>query len=377
MPMESSMPEKIYFCNFRTKMYGAPLPDKLHNLMAKAGFETLDLRDKFVAIKMHFGELGNLAFLRPNYAKVVADFVKQRGGKPFLTDCNTLYPGYRKNALEHLETADLNGFGPLTTGCHVIIGDGLKGNDEVELPVPNGVHFKTAKIGRAISDADVIITLNHFKGHELTGMGGAIKNLAMGCASRAGKMAMHSDGKAELDRDLCIGCKMCFKQCANNALHFDAAAKKMSLDREACAGCGRCLSVCPVDAIHASMAKSTEPLDEKMAEYAAAVVNGKPSFHISLICDVSPNCDCHSENDAPIIPDIGMLAGFDPVALDVACCDLCNKMPRMQGSWMDDCEHGHDVFDDAHGNTRWRVTVDHAVKIGFGTDQYELIDLDK
>jgi uncharacterized Fe-S center protein len=208
-------------------------------------------------------------------------------------------------------------------------------------------------------------------------MGGAIKNLAMGCASRAGKMAMHSDGKAELDRDLCIGCKMCFKQCANNALHFDAAAKKMSLDREACAGCGRCLSVCPVDAIHASMAKSTEPLDEKMAEYAAAVVNGKPSFHISLICDVSPNCDCHSENDAPIIPDIGMLAGFDPVALDVACCDLCNKMPRMQGSWMDDCEHGNDVFDDAHGNTRWRVTMDHAVKIGLGTDQYELVNLDK
>ena len=371
------MPAKIYFCNFRTKMYGMPVPGKLHNLMAKAGFETPDLRDKFVAIKMHFGELGNLAFLRPNYAKVVVDFVRQRGGKPFLTDCNTLYPGYRKNALEHLETADLNGFTPLTTGCHVIIADGLKGNDEVELPVPNGIHFKTAKIGRAISDADVIITLNHFKGHELTGMGGAIKNLAMGCASRAGKMAMHSDGKAELDRDLCIGCKMCFRQCANNALHFDAAAKKMSLDREACAGCGRCLSVCPVDAIHASMAKSTEPLDEKMAEYAAAVVNGKPNFHISLICDVSPNCDCHSENDAPIIPDIGMLAGFDPVALDVACCDLCNRMPRLDGSWMDDCKHGGDVFDDAHDNTRWRVTVDHALKIGFGTDRYELIDLDK
>ena len=111
--------------------------------------------------------------------------------------------------------------------------------------------------------------------------------------------------------------------------------------------------------------------------YAAAVLNGKPNFHISLICDVSPNCDCHSENDAPIIPDIGMLAGFDPVALDVACCDLCNKMPRMNGSWMDDCGHGHDVFDDAHGNTRWRVTVDHALKIGLGTDKYELIDLDK
>jgi hypothetical protein len=151
----------------------------------------------------------------------------------------------------------------------------------------------------------------------------------------------------------------------------------MSLDREACAGCGRCLSVCPVDAIHASMAKSTEPLDEKMAEYAAAVMNGKPCFHISLICDVSPNCDCHSENDAPIIPDIGMLAGFDPVALDVACCDLCNKMPRLEDSWMDDCGHGNDVFNDAHDNTRWRVTVDHAVKIGLGTDQYELIDLDK
>ena len=371
------MPEKIYFCNFRTKNYGASLPQKLHDLMAKAGFETLDLRDKFVAIKMHFGELGNLAFLRPNYAKVVADFVKQRGGKPFLTDCNTLYPGYRKNALEHLETADLNGFGPLTTGCHVIIGDGLKGDDDVDLPVPNGVHFKTAKIGRAVSDADVIITLNHFKGHELAGMGGAIKNLAMGCASRAGKMAMHSDGKPEIDRDMCVGCKMCLKQCANSALTFDAEARKMSIDQSVCVGCGRCISGCPMDAIHATWGQSEKVLNEKMTEYAAAVLNGKEHFHITLICDVSPNCDCHEENDAPIIPDIGMLAGFDPVAIDMAACDLCNQMPRMPGSWMDDCRHGSDVFDDAHDNTRWRVSIEHALKIGFGTDQYELVKIDK
>ena len=170
---------------------------------------------------------------------------------------------------------------------------------------------------------------------------------------------------------------MCLRQCANNALKFDAEARKMSIDQSACLGCGRCISGCPMDAIHASWGQSENILDEKMAEYAAAVLNGKPNFHISLICDVSPNCDCHEENDSPIIPDIGMLAGFDPVALDVACCDLCNKMPRLQGSWMDDCAKDGDVFDDAHDNTHWRVTVDHALKIGLGTDRYELVKLDK
>lgn len=177
---------RVYYTDFRAKL-GEGLPAKLKRLIKKAGIGDINMDGKFVAIKMHFGELGNIAYLRPNYAKAVADVVKGLGGHPFLTDCNTLYPGSRKNALEHLECAWENGFTPLSVGCPVIIADGLKGTDDIGVPVCGGEYIKEAKIGRAIMDADIFISLTHFKGHETTGFGGAIKNIGMGCGSRAGK----------------------------------------------------------------------------------------------------------------------------------------------------------------------------------------------
>ena len=182
---------------------------------------------KFVAIKMHFGELGNISYLRPNYAKAVADVVKEFGGKPFLTDCNTMYPGSRKNALEHLECAWENGFTPLSVGCPVIIGDGLKGTDDIEVPVKGGEYVKAAKIGRAVMDADIFISLTHFKGHEMTGFGGTIKNIGMGCGSRAGKTEQHCSGKPYIKERKCRGCRRCQKECANGGLVFDETAGKM------------------------------------------------------------------------------------------------------------------------------------------------------
>ena len=180
------MASKVYWADLRAD-YRENLPQKLTRLMKTAGMGEIDFEDKFAAIKLHFGEPGNLAFLRPNWAKAVADFVKERGGKPFLTDCNTLYVGGRKNALDHMDAAMLNGFSPLSTGCQIIIADGLKGNDEVEVPVRGGEYVKNAKIGRAVMDADVFISLTHFKGHEEAGFGGTLKNIGMGCGSRAGK----------------------------------------------------------------------------------------------------------------------------------------------------------------------------------------------
>ena len=185
---------KVYFTNFRTVAFGDGLPTKLKKLIKMAGIDQIDMEKKFVAIKLHFGELGNISYLRPNYAKAVADVVKELGGKPFLTDCNTMYPGSRKNALEHLECAWENGFTPLTVGCPILIGDGLKGTDDIAVPVAGGEYVKEAKIGRAVMDADVFISLTHFKGHEMTGFGGAIKNIGMGCGSRAGKTEQHSGG---------------------------------------------------------------------------------------------------------------------------------------------------------------------------------------
>ena len=170
---------KVYFADFRTTLT-ENLQQKLTRLMTAAGMGEIDFDRKFTAIKIHFGEPGNLAFLRPNWAKTVADFVRARGGKPFLTDCNTLYVGGRKNALDHIDSAYLNGFTPFSTGCHVIIGDGLKGSDEAYVPVEGGEYVKQAKIGQAIMDADVFISLTHFKGHEQAGFGGCLKNVGMG-----------------------------------------------------------------------------------------------------------------------------------------------------------------------------------------------------
>ena len=191
---------KVYYTNMRTG-FNNNLLDKLKKLIRKAGIETIDFDGKYTAIKIHFGEPGNLAFLRPNYAKAVADVVKELGGKPFLTDCNTLYVGGRKNALDHLDSAYTNGFSPFSTGCHVLIADGLKGTDEVYVSVEGAEYVKEAKIGRAIMDADVFIALSHFKGHEATGFGGTLKNIGMGCGSRAGKMETHSAGKPHVDQD--------------------------------------------------------------------------------------------------------------------------------------------------------------------------------
>ena len=366
------MASDVFFTDFRTEFYGDSLLVKLQKLIRKAGLGKKELQGKFVAVKLHFGEEGCLAYLHPRYAGSVAEYVKEMGGNPFLTDCNTLYAGSRKNALEHLDTAERNGFSFASTNCRIIIGDGLKGNDEVSVPVKGGIHFREAKIGRAVMDADFILTMTHFKGHEKMGVGGVLKNIGMGCGSRTGKMLMHSDGKPGVEAWSCTGCCSCQKVCGSGALTLENGSMKVDLEK--CTGCGSCISVCPMDALQiASWDQENRILCEKTAEYAAAVLQNRPSFHISFLCDISPNCDCHGENDAPIIPDIGILAGFDPVALDAAAMDLCNKASRLPGSWMDGKENTGDLFRDAHPNTCGGVLLEHSEKLFLGSREYNLI----
>lgn len=372
---------KVFYTDFRTPYAGENLPAKLKRLAKTAGLDSIDMKGKFVAIKMHFGELGNISYLRPNYAKAIVDLVKEMGGKPFLTDCNTMYPGFRKNALEHLECAWENGFTPLSVGCPIIIGDGLKGTDDVAVPVENAEYSKKARIGRAVMDADVFISLTHFKGHEMTGFGGAIKNIGMGCGSRAGKKDQHSCGKPVINPDKCKGCKSCLKECANNGLAFDNATKKMHVDEKSCVGCGRCLGACNFDAIDFAFNQAISVLNAKMAEYTKAVVHGRDSFHISLIVDVSPYCDCHAENDAPILPDIGMFASFDPVALDQACADACLQATPLPNSVLGDnlaskkFHDQHDHFKNTTPESEWETQLIHGEKIGLGSRDYELVAL--
>ena len=368
------MASKVYFTDFCTGT-SETLPQKLSRLILSAGIDQIDFKDKFVAIKIHFGELGNMAHLRSGYARVLVDIIKDLGGKPFLTDCNTLYIGSRKIALDHIETAYLNGFTPYSTGAHVIIADGLKGTDEVAVPVVGGEYVKEALIGRAIMDADIVISLNHFKGHEEAGFGGALKNLGMGSGSRAGKKDMHDACRPVVDRDKCVGCGACANICAHGAPTMGDDGI-MTMDWTKCYGCGRCLDVCPVKALAADDHNAARYLNFKIAEYAKAVVDGRPNFHINLVRDVSPYCDCHAENDIPIVPDVGMFASFDPVALDLACAEAVNAQSVMPGSKLD--KEGRPGLDNLTGSfphTDWRSQIAHGKKIGLGEDSYELITI--
>ena len=391
-------PAKVYFTNLRTHGRESQL-DKLKRLIKRAGIEQIDFENKFVAIKIHFGELGNLSFLRPNYARAVADVVKELGGKPFLTDCNTLYVGSRKNALEHIDCAYQNGFTPYATGCHVIIADGLKGTDETLVPVRNGEYVQEAKIGHALMDADIVISLTHFKGHEAAGFGGCMKNIGMGGGSRAGKMEQHAAGKPSVTVEQCVGCRACERICAHGAISFEGTRERelaggrvrevhvASIDHDRCVGCGRCIGACNQDAIQTDYDAAVEVLNYKIAEYTQAVVQDRPSFHISLAIDISPNCDCHAENDTPIVPDIGMFASFDPVAIDQACIDAALAQPAMPDTELTesrakleaaghlDEEHAHDHFYVTHPDTDWKSMIEHGEKIGLGTSSYELIEV--
>ena len=363
---------KVFYTNLRCENGDSRL-DKLERLLKQAGIGSIDFKNKFTAIKIHFGEPGNLSFLRPNYAATVVQLVKELGGRPFLTDCNTLYVGGRKHALDHLESAYRNGFMPYATGCHILIADGLKGTDEVLVPV-EGEYVKEAKVGRALMDADILISLSHFKGHEGTGFGGALKNVGMGGGSRAGKMEMHCDGKPQVDQELCIGCGNCVDICAHDAPHITDGLSW--IDHEKCVGCGRCIGVCPTDAISNDDSSSNDKLNCKISEYALAICQGRPHFHINLVIEVSPNCDCHSENDLAIVPDVGFFASFDPVALDQACVDAVNRMPIIPSSKLgekESCHHDHLM--DNHPYTNWKIGLDHAQKLGLGTTDYTLVEV--
>ncbi|MCL2032180.1 MAG: DUF362 domain-containing protein [Methanomassiliicoccaceae archaeon] len=365
---------KVYYTNMHTELQDSLL-DKFERLIDAAGIGSIDADRKFVAIKTHFGELGNLAFLRPNYSKVIADRISKMGGIPFLTDCSTLYPGKRKNAVEHLNTANINGFNTISAGCQIIIGDGLKGTDDIEMPIA-GDYVKTAKIGRVAYDADVIISLNHFKCHELTGFGGAVKNIGMGCASKRGKMELHSSGKPQVSEKRCRACRKCLEACAHSAI---TVKEKASIDHSLCVGCGKCIGMCPFDVISVEMDEANEIVCFKIVEYAAALLADKPNFHVSVIADVSPFCDCHKENDVPIIPNVGMLASFDPVALDKACVDLAQEQPMIAGSRLHANSNGikpDDIFKCTHPSTRWQATFEHAEKMKMGSSRYELIKID-
>jgi uncharacterized Fe-S center protein len=369
------MSSKVFFTGLRANA-SVNLLQKLENLVKKAGIDSLPVEKKFTALKIHFGEPGNLSYIRPNFAAVMVKYLKKRGAMPFLTDSNTLYAGRRSNAVDHSRAAWENGFDPLVTGCPVIIADGLRGSDYTEIPL-NLQFCRSAKIGRAIADSDIIISLTHFKGHELTGFGGTLKNLGMGCASVGGKLELHSTSSPEIAAENCTGCGICETNCAQGAIEV-GADNIARIDYEKCVGCGQCVAVCQYDAARAVWNGASETSCCKIAEYAMAVLRNKPNFHISFLMDISPDCDCWNFNDYPLVPDIGIAASFDPVALDQACADMVKAAPllpysRISDSRSKDDHAGEDKFKMTHPNIHWESGLEHAEKIGLGTRKYEII----
>ena len=370
-------PSKVYFTNLRTSPR-SNLLDKMERLVKKAGLTALVLDKQFVAIKIHFGEPGNLAYLRPNYAARMANLLRSEGAKPFLTDSNTLYSGGRSNAVDHLQSAMENGYNPISAQCPVIIADGLKGTDYREIEL-NGKYCKAPKVGAAIVDADVFISMNHFKGHEQTGFGGALKNIGMGSASVGGKLELHSSSKPVIETENCKSCNVCVTHCAHDAIHLNGK-RIAEIDYSRCVGCGQCVALCQYDSAVLADYDTSEVLNCKIAEYTKAILDGRPHFHVSFIMNVSPECDCWNHNDAAIVPDIGIAASFDPVALDRACADLVMKSPALPGSRLaeshQEAVHVHeDKFQVIHPDTNWRSGLEYAEAIGIGTQKYELIEI--
>lgn len=368
------MKSTVYFMDLRATPK-ENLFAKLGRLLDTAGIsETIKKKD-LVAVKLHFGELGNTAFIRPVFIRKIVENIKSHGGNPFLTDANTLYAGTRSDSPNHLTTAVKNGFAPSVVDAPVIIADGLRGRSETAITV-NAKHFKKVCIGSEIVQADTLISVAHFKGHELSGFGGTIKNLGMGCASRRGKLAQHSTVSPKVKNKKCVGCGDCTERCSQKALSL--VKEKAVIDQKKCIGCGECILICPNSAIDIQWDQAVPVFMENMVEHTVGVLKGKEGkvLFLNFITDISPACDCYPHNDAPIVRDIGIVASKDPVATDQASVNLVNQEHALPGSCLEtNIKSGEDKFRGVYPNVDWTIQLEYAENLGIGSRDYELVKI--
>jgi uncharacterized Fe-S center protein len=346
---------------------------KLGKLMEAAGLADVIAARDLVAVKLHFGEMGNTAFIRPVFLRRIVAAVREAGGSPFLTDANTLYAGTRGDAPHHLETAVRNGFAFSVVDAPLVIADGLRGRSETEVAV-HQKRYESVYIGREIVEADALVSVAHFKGHELSGFGGTIKNVGMGCASRKGKLAQHSTVSPRIKKKKCIGCGECISHCSQGAIALGKDERAV-IDPERCIGCGECILICPNHAVDAKLDQAVPVFLENMVEYTMGVLKNKAgkSLFLNFITNVSPACDCLPSNDAPIVRDIGVVAATDPVAIDQASADLVNREPALAGCCLKrNTADGEDKFRGLYPKVDWEIQLDYAEKLGLGTRDYRL-----
>lgn len=368
------MSSKVYFVNLRARTANTNKITKIRNLFDQAGFNGLIQKDDLTAIKLTFGERGSDGFISPVFVRQVVEKIKENGGKPFLTDTNTLYSGSRHNAVDHLLTALEHGFDYTVTGAPIIIADGLHSENITEVQIDKK-HFNKVKLAKDIVSADSVIVLSHFKGHEMAGFGGAIKNLAMGGAPAVGKKEQHAT-KIVVDQEKCIGCAKCSTVCPEKAI--TVSKKKASIALDMCIGCGECMTVCPVKAIGMDWETDLAALLERMTEYGYgfAKAHEQRIGYINFLLNITPDCDCVPWSDAPIVPDIGFLASTDPVAIDQASFDLVNKQLGNTNSFLScNCEAGADKFHGLRSHVDGTIQLRYGEEIGMGSRDYELVVL--
>lgn len=368
------MSSKVYFAPVRsTKKIS--MVTRVGSLLERAGLEAAVDPDDLVAVKLHFGEQGNTGFVHPIYLREIVARIKKRGGKPFLTDANTLYRGMRSNAVDHLQCAVQNGFSYATVEAPVVIADGIDGREACDVAI-EGKHFDSVRIGSAAVHADAMITVTHVKGHEATGFGGALKNVGMGLGCRSSKQRMHADFRPEVTAEKCTACARCVKWCPVSAIAI-GPDRFAVVDAEVCYGCGECVAACPFGAIATQWKTTPDALQEKIVEHVAGALKGKDGklLYVSFVTAVSPDCDCWNFSDAPIIGDVGVLASDDIVAIDRAAYDLVDAAAGLPGSRGEGMGAGVDKFTKITG-VDGAVAIRYAEEMGLGTSDYELVSLD-
>jgi len=375
------MKSNVFFSDLKVGS-NKTLLDKLDILLDRTHLKEKVREKDLVAIKLHFGERGNTAFVRPIFLRRVVDRINQFKGKPFLTDTNTLYTGARSEAVSHLSTAYEHGFTEAVVGAPLLIADGLRGNSAMKVHIDKPL-FKTVSVAHAIYMADVLISVAHFKGHELTGFGGALKNLGMGCASREGKLSQHSSISPKIKGKNCKGCGRCLSWCAQEAISIlpppsGVETKKSTalIDPKKCVGCGECIHTCPTGAIQIQWNETIPAFQKKMVEHAYGAVQKKKgrTLYLNFLTEITPACDCNGFSDAPIVNDIGILSSENPVAIDQASVDLVNgqegnRSSKLRSAW----NPGEDKFRAVYPEVDWSIQLAYGEEIGLGTREYELI----
>lgn len=367
------MAEKVWFWNLRASM-NAPYAKRMAKLLRVAGLADVVADEDLAAIKIHFGEEGTTGFLRPLWMRPIAEGLSAAGAKPFFTDASTLYVGHRGEAVSHAMLAARHGFDPLALGAPVIIADGLKGASQHAVHV-GGKHIDEAYIARDIAEADFLVSVNHVKGHELAGFGGAIKNLGMGCASRQGKMHQHVTTGPAANPDDCKGCGECVKICRPGALALDEN-NRITVNIENCVGCGGCFHACRHGGLVIDWKTDVQHFLERMMEYTLAVLRTKekPCLHLNYVVDVVPDCDCVGFTDQPLCPDIGVLASWDPVACDQAALDMVAQAQPLWPSKLPELTPpGTNKFVAVHPHVPEDMGLAYAEEIGVGSREYELV----